>query len=95
MASRRQSDGTPRCSACGTPVHRHRANQRVPFNVVVDLTAYTTVELDAMKDPNRLVYCLPHTPSGKPQLRFITPWHDSDCTNPHVIEHRCPPTTLF
>ncbi|MFC8515524.1 hypothetical protein [Streptomyces sp. NPDC057257] len=96
-AGRRRGGANSRCPACGGPTHHHRANHSVPFNTVVDLTPLTPAEQAAVREPNRLIYCLTQRPHGPPQLRLLNPWHPPDCPHGgiHVTDHRCPPTTLF
>lgn len=87
-----------RCPACRAPILRQLVGHRAALTVTADLTPLTPAEQAAVREPNRLIWCL-HTDSlGNRHLRWLTSWHPPDCPHPHVTEHRCPPadpTTLF
>ncbi|WP_060888683.1 hypothetical protein [Streptomyces scabiei] len=98
MAARPRGSTGPRCPACRAPVITQLDGHTAALRATVDLTALTPAEQAAVREPNRLVYCLITRPHCPPRIRSITPWHPPDCPHPHVAEHRCPPaepTTLF
>ncbi|MFF0019135.1 hypothetical protein ACFYQQ_01015 [Streptomyces sp. NPDC005496] len=99
MAGRTRGGDFPRCPACGTPVHKELVGLRAALNVTADLTPLTPAEQAAVREPNRLIWCLRTNSLGHRRLTWMEPWHPPDCTRgDHVTEHRCPPaepTTLF
>lgn len=96
-----------RCPACRAPIHRQLVGDRAALQVTADLTPLTPEQQTAVREPNRLIWCLTTNRLGDHNLRWLTPWHPKNCPNPHVTEHRCtapprtappvrqPPDTLF
>ncbi|WP_237310427.1 hypothetical protein [Streptomyces sp. AMCC400023] len=98
MAARPRGGASSRCPACRAPVLTQLDSHRAALLATVDLTPLTPDEQRAVREPNRLIYCLVSRPHCPPRIRPISPWHPPDCPHPHVTEHRCPPaepTTLF
>ncbi|MER8233517.1 hypothetical protein [Streptomyces sp. NPDC094049] len=88
-----------RCPACTAPVLTQWAGTVAALRITADLTPLAPAEQAAVREPNRLIWCLyrasAHSP---PRLRWATAGHPPGCGHPHVTEHRCPPaepTTLF
>ncbi|MCB5168039.1 hypothetical protein LG634_24830 [Streptomyces bambusae] len=98
--SRSGSEGgaDSRCPRCRTPVHRQWVGIVAALYVVADLTPLTPAEQTAVREPNRLIWCLRSTPHTTRRLTWAGRDHPAGCPHPHVTEHRCPPaepTTLF
>ncbi|MFD5509153.1 hypothetical protein ACFWIB_15430 [Streptomyces sp. NPDC127051] len=88
-----------RCPRCQAPVLRQLVGNVAALNITADLTPLTPAEQAAVREPNRLIWCLrqasPFTPR---RLTWTGRDHPAGCPHPHVTEHRCPPadpTTLF
>lgn len=84
------------CSRCGTPVFRQLVGLRAALDVTADDTRYTAAAAGALREPNRLDWCLRITKFG-PDLR----WADcrtlsTQCPHEHVVDHVCtaPPGPL-
>lgn len=100
MAGRRGPGAADsRCPACAAPVITQWVGHTAALRITADLTPLTPEQQAAVRNPNRLIWCLyragPHSP---PRLRWATRPHPPDCGHPHVTEHRCTPpepTTLF
>jgi hypothetical protein len=94
--STRRSDN--RCPRCRAPILRQLVGQIVALTVTADLTPLSLEQQAALREPNRLIWCLrsgEHTPR---RLTWTGRDHPEPCPFPHVTEHRCPPaepTTLF
>ncbi len=98
MAWRAARRGGTRCPTCRAPVLRQLVGDRAALTVTADLTPLTPAQQTAVREPNRLIWCLKDPPHGTPRLTWIGNWHPAGCTHDHVTEHRCPPqqpTTLF
>ncbi|MEE1814248.1 hypothetical protein PUR59_04330 [Streptomyces sp. SP18ES09] len=88
-----------RCPSCAAPLLTQWVGAVAALKVTADPRPLTSEQQIAVREPNRLVWCLyrasAHSP---PRLRWITASHPPTCDHPHVTEHRCPPaepTTLF
>ncbi|MEU4947678.1 hypothetical protein [Streptomyces lavendulae] len=92
------SASSTRCPRCRAPVHREWVGRIAALHVIADLTPLTPAEQAAVREPNRLIWCLrqpsKYTP---PRLAWTGSLHPQTCPHPHVTEHRCTtePTTLF
>lgn len=98
-AGTRGSRGGQRCPACRAPVIKQLVGDRAALNVTADLTPLTPEQQQAVREPNRLIWCLQTSRLGARRLHWLDPWHPPDCTRGgiHVADHRChaEPTTLF
>ncbi|MFE5771419.1 hypothetical protein ACFQ7O_24000 [Streptomyces sp. NPDC056485] len=88
-----------RCPRCRAPVLCQWVGAVAALQVTADLRPLTPAEQAAVREPNRLIWCLhqrgPHTPR---ELRWTGRDHPAACPHPHVTEHRCTAeqlTTLF
>ncbi|MFG2976253.1 hypothetical protein ACGFYY_25135 [Streptomyces sp. NPDC048331] len=92
------SASSTRCVRCRAPVHREWVGRIAALHVIADLTPLTPAEQTAVREPNRLIWCLrqasPYTPA---HLAWTGRDHPAGCPFDHVTEHRCTaePTTLF
>ncbi|MYT24603.1 hypothetical protein GTW69_30720 [Streptomyces sp. SID7760] len=98
--NRSGSTGTAdsRCPRCRTPVLRQWVGHIAAVHVTADLTPLTPAEQAAVREPNRLIWCLRQTSPFTPRrLAWTGASHPEACPHPHVTEHRCTtaPTTLF
>ncbi|MFD6968337.1 hypothetical protein ACFWBA_08630, partial [Streptomyces sp. NPDC059949] len=80
------------------PILRQLVGQIAALTVTADLTPLTLEQQAAVREPNRLIWCLrqasPYTPA---RLAWTGRDHPATCKFPHVTEHRCTtePTALF
>jgi len=99
MAGRTRGGSPQRCPSCGAPVITQLVGARAALNITADITPLTPAEQAALREPNRLIWCLLTNSLGVRRLLWLDPWHPPDCRRGiHVAEHRCPstePTTLF
>ncbi|APY88209.1 hypothetical protein DCW30_05680 [Streptomyces alfalfae] len=100
MAARpRDSAPSParRCPACRAPTLRQLVGNRAALTVTADLTPLTPEQQNAVREPNRLIWCLRTNQLGIRRLVWLDAWHPPDCPHDHVTDHICPPdpTTLF
>ncbi|MBH1939242.1 hypothetical protein I5Q34_34140 [Streptomyces sp. AV19] len=79
------------CLRCGAPVLRQLVGRRAALSVVADAEPMTAADAFALREPNRLDWCLRELSTG-PDLRW-TARSPSPCPHPHVIDHRCPAGT--
>ncbi|MFG3349541.1 hypothetical protein ACGF1Z_31345 [Streptomyces sp. NPDC048018] len=86
-----------RCPSCAAPVLTQWVGDRAALRVTADLRPLTPEQQQAVRTPNRLIWCLHSRPHATPRLRWLSRWHPPDCPHPHVTEHACTaePTTLF
>lgn len=80
------------------PVIKQLVGERAALDVTADLEPLSLEEQAAVREPNRLIWCLKTSSLGVRRLVWLTPWHPPDCPHNHVADHRCPPadpTTLF
>lgn len=94
------SSGSPTtCARCRAPILRQLVGRTAALTVTADLRPLTPAEQAAVREPNRLIWCLRRaTAHSPPWLAWAGPDHPAQCPYPHVTEHRCPPTaatTLF
>lgn len=98
MAARPRGGNNSRCPACRAPVITQLVGQRAALKITADLTPLTPDQQAAVREPNRLIWCLRTNSLGQQHLTWAT-GHPPDCHHgDHVTEHRCPPaepTTLF
>lgn len=74
---------------CGRTVLRQLVGQRAALDVVADADELTATAAAALREPNRLDWCVRSTKNGT-DLR----WADchrrrEECPRPHVIDHQC------
>lgn len=86
-----------RCPRCQAPVHRELVGRIAALDVVADLRPLTPSEQAAVREPNRLIWCLRGGEHTARRLTWTGRDHPASCPHPHVTEHRCTtePTTLF
>jgi hypothetical protein len=68
-------------------VLRQEVGHRAALKVTADAEPIPLAEALALREPNRLVWCLAVRHSGGAELRWRC---RHDCGHGHVIEHRCP-----
>ncbi|MCX5197193.1 hypothetical protein OOK31_25400 [Streptomyces sp. NBC_00249] len=92
--SRRTDNRCPRCRA---PILRQLVGQIAALTVTADLRPLTPSEQAAVREPNRLIWCLRGGEHTARRLTWTGRDHPATCPHPHVTEHRCTtePTTLF
>ncbi|WP_406337340.1 hypothetical protein [Streptomyces sp. NBC_00649] len=76
---------------CGRTVLRQLVGQRAALDVTADADELTAAAAAALREPNRLDWCLRTTKAG-PDLRWLDGTHRADCPHPHVIDHQCKAT---
>lgn len=95
--STRRTDN--RCPNCRAPILRQLVGRIAAITVTADLWPLTPSEQAAVREPNRLIWCLRQASEHLPaRLTWTGRDHPAQCPHPHVTEHRCPPaepTTLF
>lgn len=74
---------------CGRTVLRQLVGNRAALDVTADADPLTATAAAALREPNRLDWCV-RTTGGGPVLM----WADchrrtADCDRPHVIDHQC------
>lgn len=86
-----------RCPRCRAPILRQWVGRIAALHVVADLTPLTPAEQTAVREPNRLIWCLRGGEHSNRRLTWTDRDHPAGCPHPHVTEHRCTtdPTTLF
>ncbi|MDT0381387.1 hypothetical protein RM572_21755 [Streptomyces sp. DSM 42041] len=62
--------------------------QRAALDVTADDEPMPPGRAAALREPNRLAWCLRTTRDGV-DLRWLDPWHPAECPHPHVIDHAC------
>lgn len=99
MSGSGSTGGIHRCPRCRAPILRQLVGRIAALTVTADLTPLTPSEQAAVREPNRLIWCLrrasPYTPA---RLAWTGRDHPATCPHPHVTDHRCNPeqrTTLF
>jgi len=75
------------CDRCGAAVLRQEVGHRAALKVIADADLIPREQAMALREPNRLVWCVAVLHGGVADLRWRC-WHD--CTHGAVIEHRCP-----
>ncbi|MFD3717231.1 hypothetical protein [Streptomyces sp. NPDC058674] len=98
--SRPGSAGTvdSRCPRCRAPILRQLVGTIAALTITADLTPLTPAEQAAVREPNRLIWCLRDREHTARRLTWTGRDHPQQCPFDHVTEHRCPPaepTTLF
>ncbi|WKD36548.1 hypothetical protein [Streptomyces xanthophaeus] len=98
MARPGSAGADSRCPRCRAPVLTQWVGQIAALNITADLQPLTPSEQAAVREPNRLIWCL-RQPSEftSPRLAWTGSLHPATCPHPHVTEHRCTtePDTLF
>lgn len=77
-----------RCSRCHRPVLRQLVGQRAALDVTADDDRMPLGAATALREDNRLDWCL-RTTAGGLDLRWSSTSHPADCPHPHVIDHQC------
>lgn len=92
MSGHRSTQGASRrsCDRCGAAVLRQEVGHRAALKVIADAEPLPLAEALALREPNRLVWCLVQLRSGDVELRWRCR-NRSPCSHGVVIEHRCPP----
>ncbi|MGW1587290.1 hypothetical protein [Streptomyces sp. NPDC002386] len=81
---------------CGRTVLRQLVGQRAALDVTADADELTAAAAAALREPNRLDWCVRQRGAG-PDLRWVDRRnHPADCPHPHVIGHLCsaPPAVI-
>lgn len=86
--ARRTAAGPRRCPLCGAPVLKQLVGQRAALHVTADANPIPLEQAMALREPNRLVWCLAVRRSGERELLWRC---RTGCGHGAVIEHRCPP----
>ncbi|MFI8853645.1 hypothetical protein ACIGW3_26115 [Streptomyces sp. NPDC053499] len=102
MSSRTEAGARRTTCRCGAPVLRQLVGRRAALDVTADADPMPAAEAAALREDNRLDWCLRH-PAGGPDLRWADCHRARDpCPHPHVIDHQCtarpaghPAQTLF
>jgi hypothetical protein len=69
-------------------VIRQLVGRSAALDVVADEQQLTAAEAAALREPNRLDWCVRVTKQG-PDMRWPGSTHPKDCPHPHVIDHQC------
>lgn len=88
--SRRSAAGPRPCERCGAAVLRQEVGHRAALKVTADAEPIPLAQALALREPNRLVWCLVRLRSGDLELRWRCRGREA-CGHEVVIEHRCPP----
>lgn len=88
--SRRSAAGPRPCPSCGAPVITQLVGHRAALKVTADAEPIALTDALALREPNRLVWCLATLRSGGIELRWRC---RTKCDHGAVIEHRCPAET--
>lgn len=86
--SRRSAAGPRPCALCGARVLKQLVGQRAALHVIADAEPIPYEQAMALREPNRLAWCLAVRRSGERELLWRC---RTDCAHQSVIEHRCPP----
>ncbi|RPK74489.1 hypothetical protein [Streptomyces sp. ADI95-17] len=78
-----------RCPRCGSPVLRQLVGRRAALDVAADDTRYTAAAAEALREPNRLDWCLRQTRDGLDLRWAECHRRSSPCPHEHVIDHQC------
>lgn len=86
--ARRTAAGPRPCAHCGARVLTQLVGQRAALKVTADADPIPYEQAMALREPNRLVWCLAVRRGGERELLWRC---RTDCGHGAVIEHRCPP----
>jgi hypothetical protein len=75
------------CEHCGADVLRQLVGHRAALKVTADAIPLPAAEAHALREPNRLVWCVAQLRGGGVELRWQC---RTACGHGLVIEHRCP-----
>lgn len=91
------ASSTTHCKRCRAPVLTQWVGQIAALHITADLQPLTPAEQTAVREPNRLIWCLRGGEHTTRRLTWTGRDHPATCPWPHVTEHRCTtePTTLF
>lgn len=87
-----------RCPSCGAHTLTQWVGDIAALHVTADPTPLTREQQTAVREPNRLIWCLRQRQHTTPRLTWTGSLHPADCPHEHLTEHRCSPaepTTLF
>jgi len=86
-----------RCPHCRAPILRQLVGRIAALTVTADLTPLSPEQQAAVREPNRLIWCLRGGDHTAHRLTWTGAGHPATCPHPHVTEHRCTtePDTLF
>lgn len=77
-----------RCPRCAGRVIRQLVGRNAALDVVADDEQMTGAAAAALREPNRLDWCVRTTRDGL-DLRWPGSGHAADCPHPHVVDHVC------
>jgi len=91
MSGQRSTPGASHrsCDRCGAAVLRQEVGHRAALKVTADAEPILLAKALALREPNRLVWCLVQLCSGDVELRWRCR-NRKPCSHGLVIEHRCP-----
>lgn len=91
MTRKASTSGASRrsCDRCGAAVLRQEVGRMAALKVTADAGPIPLARALALKEPNRLVWCLVRLRSGDVELRWRCCARRA-CGHEVVIEHRCP-----
>lgn len=92
MKGSRSTQGASRrsCDRCGAPVLRQLVGHSAALKVTADAEPIPLQQALALREPNRLVWCMAQLHGGAVDLRWRCRT-TGGCKHAAVIEHRCPP----
>lgn len=95
MTVKRSTQGASRrsCDRCGAAVLRQEVGHNAALKVTADAEPLPLDQALALREPNRLVWCLARLRSGAVELRWRCRGLRRPCGHDAVIEHRCPAGT--
>jgi len=76
------------CPRCRQRIIRQLVGRSAALDVTADDNELTATAAAALREPNRLDWCLRTTKAG-PDLRWPGSTHPADCSHPHVVDHQC------
>lgn len=74
---------------CGRTVLRQLVGLRAALDVTADAEPMSAAAAAALREPNRLDWCLRETKAGLTLLWADCRQRSAECTRPHVIDHQC------
>ncbi|MBQ1122606.1 hypothetical protein [Streptomyces sp. B15] len=90
MTSRTEAGARRTTCRCGAPVLRQLVGRRAALDVTADAAPMPAPEAAALREDNRLDWCLRYPAGGGPDLRWADCHRARDpCPYPHVIDHQC------
>jgi hypothetical protein len=74
---------------CGRTVLRQLVGNRAALSVTADADEMTAAAAAALREPNRLDWCVRTGRDGIELLWADCHRRDGECARPHVIDHKC------